>query len=68
MNNENFSVRFENRFIMVNYDVIMRGLLTAYEIAVYVTLCAYATSYSTLAGRVLPEHGAIRASGGTGLY
>lgn len=59
MNQENFSVRFENRFIMVNYDVIMSGLLTAYEIAVYVTLCAYASntdrscfpSYSTLARR-----------------
>lgn len=59
MNQDNFSVRFENRFIMVNYDVIMSGLLTAYEIAVYVTLCAYASnadrscfpSYSTLARR-----------------
>lgn len=26
MNQDNFSVRFENRFIMVNYDVIMSGL------------------------------------------
>ena len=59
MNQDHFSVRFENRFIMVNYDVIMSGQLTAYEIAVYVTLCAYASnmdrscfpSYSTLARR-----------------
>ena len=59
MNQDHFSVRFGKRFIMVNYDVIMSGLLTAYEIAVYVTLCAYASntdrscfpSYSTLARR-----------------
>lgn len=59
MNQDHFFVRLENRFIMVNYDVIMSGLRTAYEIAVNVTLCAYASntdrscfpSYSTLARR-----------------
>ena len=69
MNQDHFSVRFGKRFIMVNYDVITSGLLTAYEIAVYVTLCAYASntdrscfpSYSTLARRAGCCSTAIRA-------
>lgn len=50
---------YENRFVMLNYDAVMGGQLTANELAVYVILCAFASntdrtcfpSYRTLAGK-----------------
>lgn len=60
MNKDKIHVCYDDRFIMVNYDVIMSGQLTAYEITVYVALCAFANnhnhscypSYMTLAAKV----------------
>ena len=57
MSEDKIKVFYDERFIMVNYDIIMSGQLTAYEIAVYVALCAFANnhdhscypSYTTLA-------------------
>lgn len=37
-------VIYESRFIRVNYDAIMSGQLNAFEIAVYVVLCGYASN------------------------
>ena len=55
--NDTLQVGYESRFVMVNYNTVMGGQLTAYEIAVYVVLCAFASStektcfpsYATLA-------------------
>lgn len=52
-------VEYENRFVMLNYDAVMGGQLTANELAVYVILCAFASntdrtcfpSYRTLANK-----------------
>lgn len=57
--NETLQVGYESRFIMVNYNAVMGGQLKAYEIAVYVVLCAFASStkktcfpsYATLAAK-----------------
>lgn len=59
MGEEKIGIRYENRFVMVNYDVIMNGELKAHEIAVYVVLCAFASngsrscypSYTTIAAK-----------------
>lgn len=56
---DNFQVGYEGRFVMGNNDAVMGGQLTAYEIAVYVVLCGYASStdktcfpsYSTLGAK-----------------
>lgn len=59
MNEEKIGIRYENRFVMVNYEAVMNGELKAHEIAVYVVLCAFASngsrscypSYTTIAAK-----------------
>jgi len=59
MQNKNLSIRRERPFVMVDHAVVMNGMLSVYELAVYVVLCAYADhqdatcfpSYQTIARR-----------------
>lgn len=44
MKEQPIRVRYENPFVVIDYNTIMSGQLSAHEIAVYVVLCAYASS------------------------
>lgn len=44
MKEQPIRVRYENPFVVIDYNTIMCGQLSAHEIAVYVVLCAYASS------------------------
>lgn len=44
MKKKTLNIRHENPFVMIDYMALMSETLTAYEIAVYCILCAYASS------------------------